>query len=141
MMCWFSLSFYDYISTDKGYFEALGNGFSLLKQKFWPAVGSTAIMYLIMQIVVGFVSMIPYMIGIFSMFTTLESQNSPNIQSEQFSFLMLMMGITMILSLLLNFIFQNLLLVNQGIIYYSTREENENNTPKSEIDLIGTYSE
>lgn len=141
MMCWFSLSFYDYISTDKGYFEALGNGFSLLKQKFWPSVGSTAIMYLIMQIVVGFVSMIPYLIGIFSMFTTMEGQNSPNIQSEQFSFLMLMMGITMILSLLLNFIFQNLLLVNQGIIYYSLREENENNTPKSEIDLIGTYSE
>lgn len=141
MMCWFSLSFFDYISTDKGYFEALGNGFSLMKQKFWPAVGSTAIMYLIMQIVVGFASMIPYLIGVFSMFTDLETQTSPNIQPEKFSFLMLMLGISMILSLLLNFIFQNLLLVNQGIIYYSIREENENNTSKNEIDLIGTYSE
>lgn len=138
LMCWFSLSFYDYISTDKGYFEALGNGFSLLKQKFWPTVGSTAVMYLIMQIVVGFVSMIPYLIGIFSMFTSLESENY---QPEQLSFLMIMLGVTMVLSLVLNFIFQNLILVNQGIIYYSLREENENNTPKSEIDLIGTYSE
>lgn len=138
LMCWFSLSFYDYISTNKGYFEALGNGFSLLKQKFWPSVGSTAIMYLIMQIVVGFVSMIPYLIGVFSMFTSFENQTY---QPEQLSFLMIMMGVTMVLSLLLNFIFQNFILVNQGIIYYSIREENENNTPKNEIDLIGTYSE
>jgi len=138
LMCWFSLSFYDYISTDKGYFEALGNGFSLLKQKFWPVVGSTAVMHLIMQIVVGFVSMIPYLIGVFSMFTSFENQAY---QPEQLSFLMIMLGVTMVLSLLLNFIFQNFILVNQGIIYYSLREENENNTPKSEIDLIGTYSE
>ncbi|WP_035679039.1 hypothetical protein [Flavobacterium limnosediminis] len=142
MMCWYSLSFYDYISTDKGYFEALGDGFSLLKQKFWPTVGSTAVMYLIMQIVVGFVSMIPYVIGMISMFTTLESQNpTAGFGGEQLSFFMLMMGITMILSIVMNFVFQNFILVNQGIIYYSLREENENNTPKSEIDLIGTYSE
>lgn len=142
LMSWFSLAFYDYISTDKGYFDALGSGFSLLKQKFWPCVGSTAVMYLIMQIVVGFVSMIPYLIGIFSMFTTLDSQDGSQApQPENISFFMIMMGLTMILSLLLNFIFQNFILVNQGIMYYSIREENENNTPKSEIDLIGTHSE
>lgn len=142
LMCWFSLAFYDYISTDKGYFDALGGGFSLLKQKFWPCVGSTAVMYMIMQIVVGFVSMIPYVIGIFSMFTSLESQDGSQVpQPENMSFFMIMMGVTMVLSLLLNFIFQNFILVNQGIMYYSIREENENNTPKSEIDLIGTQSE
>ena len=141
-MCWVSLAFYDYISTDKGYFDALGGGFSLLKQKFWPCVGSTAVMYLIMQIVVGFVSMIPYIIGIFSMFTSLENQDGTQApQPENISFFMIMMGVTMVLSLLLNFIFQNFILVNQGIMYYSIREENENNTPKSEIDLIGTQSE
>lgn len=142
LMCWFSLAFYDYISTEKGYFDALGGGFSLLKQKFWPCVGSTAVMYMIMQIVVGFVSMIPYIIGIFSMFTTLESQDPGQTpQPENISFFMIMMGVTMVLSLLLNFIFQNFILVNQGIMYYSIREENENNTPKSEIELIGTQSE
>lgn len=140
MMCWFSLSFYDYISTENGYFDALGNGFRLLKQKFWPAVGSTAVMYLILQIVIGFVSMIPYFIGIFSLITTME--NTPGKpDAEGFSFFIIMMGLMMVLSLLLNFILQNLLLVNQGIIYYSLREENENNTPKSEMDLIGTQSE
>ncbi len=76
------------------------------------------------------------------MFTTLESQDGSQVpQPENISFFMIMMGVTMVLSLLLNFIFQNFILVNQGIMYYSIREENENNTPKSEIDLIGTQSE
>ncbi len=142
MMCWISLSFFDYMSTDNSYFESLGNGFGLLRQNFWPTVGSTAVMYLIMQIIVGFVSMIPYMFGIFSMFTSLDSQNaSAGFGGEQFSFLMVMMGLTMILSIVMNFIFQNFILVNQGIIYYSLREENENNSPKSQIDLIGIESE
>ncbi|MGX7668373.1 hypothetical protein [Flavobacterium pedocola] len=140
-MCWFSLSFYDYISTDNGYFDALGNGFRLLKQKFWPSVGSTAVMYMIVQIVVGFVSMIPYLIGIFSMFTSLDPQNGVGPGSEQISFLMIMFSITMVLSFLMNFIFQNFILVNQGIIYYSIREENENNSYRNEMDLIGTPSE
>lgn len=140
MVSWFSLSFYDYISTDSSYFDALGNGFNLLKQKFWPVVGSTAVMYVIMQITVSVVSMIPYFIGIASMFTTLD--NTPGTpDSETLTFFMIMLVITMVVSILLNFILQNLLLVNQGIIYYSLREENENNTPKSEMDLIGTHSE
>ncbi len=141
LMCWFAFAFYDYISTEKGYFDALGSGFNLLRQKFWPSVGSTAVMYMIMQIVIGIVSMIPYIFGMVSMFTSLESQNGGQMQPENMSFFMIMMGLAMLLSLLLNFIFQNFLLINQGIMYYSIREENENNTPKSEIDLIGTASE
>lgn len=140
MMSWFSLSFYHYISTEEGYFASLGKGFTLIKQKFWPVVGSTAIMYLIMQILIGFVSMIPYMIGIFSFVSTMDgAAETPN--QNNLSFFMIMMLLTMLLSLLLNFILQNLILINQGIIYYSLREENENNTPKSEIDLIGTHIE
>lgn len=142
LMCWVSLSFYEYIATDKGYFESLGNGFNMLRQKFWPCIGSTAVMYMIVQIVVGFVSMIPYVIGLISMFTSIDTQNpEAGFNNNQFSFFMIMMGVTMVLSILMNFIFQNFILVNQGIIYYSVREENENNTPKSQIDLIGTDGE
>jgi len=142
MVCWSSISFYEYISTDKGYFESLGSGFTLLKQKFWPSVGSTAVIYLITQIVIGIFTMIPYLIGIFSMFTAYKEQNnSGSTVSPDFSFFAIMMVITMVLSLLMSFVFQNFMLVNQGIIYYSLREENENNISKSEIDLIGLQGE
>jgi len=139
MVSWYSLSFYEYISTDSGYFEALGNGFTLLKQKFWPVVGSSAVMYLITQIIVGIFTMIPYVIGMVSMFTSLKDQHPGN--TPDLSGMGIMMTVIMILSLFMNFIFQNFILVNQGIIYYSLREENENNTSKSEIDLIGLQGE
>lgn len=142
MISWISLCFYGYISTDKGYFEALGDAFKLIKQKFWPCVGSTAVMYMITQIIVGFFTMVPYMIGIFSFLSGIDTpQGAGKLGAENFSFFMIMMGITMVLSMVMNFIFQNFILINQGIIYYSLREENENNTPKSEIDLIGQQSE
>jgi hypothetical protein len=34
-----------------------------------------------------------------------------------------------------------LILINQGIIYYSSKEELENNAIKNDIDLIGNDSE
>jgi len=52
-----------------------------------------------------------------------------------------MMLLVFVLSVVLNFFMQNLLLINNGVIYYSIREESENNTPKNDIDLIGTQSE
>lgn len=141
LMCWFSLSFYEYISTEKNYFEALGNGFTLLKQKFWPSVGSAAVMYLMTQIGIGIFTMIPYIIGVFSLFTSGSFDNPENFNPENLSFFTIMQGVTMVVMLLMSFIFQNFILVNQGIIYYSLREENENNASKSEIDLIGFQGE
>lgn len=137
---WYSLSFYDYLSTNNGYFESLGRGWKMMQPKIWHVVGSTIIMYIIIQVAMGIITMIPYIMGVASIFTDLDNPNAvPN--PEKFSFFMMMMVLVMVLSILLNFIFQNLLLVNHGIVYYSLREESENNTPKSEIDLIGTDRE
>lgn len=139
-MAWLSLSFYHYISTDADYFASLSKAFQLLKAKFWPVIGSTFVMYLIIQAVVGAVTMIPYAIGMFTMFTSLEDPNNID-TSNSMSFFMIMMLLVFVISTLLNFFMQNVLLVNHGVIYYSLREESENNSPKSEIDLIGTQSE
>ncbi len=139
---WLSLSFYHYISTDDDYFASLSKAFQMLKSKFWPIIGSTFVMYLIVQAIVGTISMVPYIIGIASVFTTLENPGSFDPEaSNPLSFFVIMMLLTFVLSVLLNFFMQNLLLINNGVIYYSIREESENNTPKSDIDLIGTQSE
>ncbi|MNG04164.1 hypothetical protein D3C84_872770 [compost metagenome] len=60
---------------------------------------------------------------------------------ENLSAMGILMAIVMVLSILLSYFFNNFLIINQGLIYYSLREENENNTPKSQIDLIGSESE
>lgn len=139
---WISLSYYDYISTDNDFLASFSEGFDLLKEKFWPIIGSTVVMYIIVQIVVTIAYAIPYVIGIASVFTNPEATQGNSPQAlEALSFMMIMMTIAMIVSILFNYTLQNLILINQGIIYYSSKEELENNEIKSNIDLIGTDSE
>lgn len=132
------LSFYEYMNAEIGVFDALGKGFEKLKQNFWPIVGSTLVMYVIIYIVMLIFTMVPYIIGVASLFTNIENQGA---QEETLSFVSIMMVLFMCLSILFTYILNNLLLVNNGIIYYSLREENENKNTLSDIDLIGTDSE
>ncbi|WP_035655900.1 hypothetical protein [Flavobacterium filum] len=138
LIAFVQFSFYEYMNAEIGVFDALGKGYSKLTQNFWPIVGSTIIMYVIIQIVVSIFSVIPYVIGIASMFTSLENQSS---QEEAFSTFGIMMVIVMCISILLSYILNNLLIVNNGVIYYSLREENENKNTINDIDLIGTDGE
>lgn len=138
LLAFVQLSFYEYMNSEIGVFDALGKGFEKLKQNFWPIVGSTVVMYFIIQIVISIFSMVPYVIGIASMFSSIENGNP---QEETLSFFSIMMVLFMCFAMLFSYILNNLLVVNNGIIYYSLREQNENKTTLSDIDLIGTDSE
>lgn len=140
LMCWIGLSFFDYLTTESGYFGSLQNGFSLLKQKFWTTIGTTVVILIMIQVAQGIITMVPYMIGMASMFTTL--QNPEAVQTgEIFKGMSLVFSLVMVLSVLLGLICHNFQFVNQGLIYYSLREETEENGSHSDIDLIGADSE
>lgn len=133
---WISLSYYHYISTDAGYFEALIKGYELLRSKFWPIIGSNFIMQTIVQITLGVLIMIPYFIGIASVLVNPEGmQQDPE---KVFSFITILLTIIMVISILFNYTLQNIILINQGIIYYSVIEEQENISVFNSIDSIGT---
>lgn len=136
---WVSLSYYEYISTNSTYFNALKKGLKLLKSKFWPVISSNYVMQTIVQVVLGIVVMVPYFIGIFSIFINPEqsTQNSENV----FSLITILLTVIMIISILFNYTLQNIILINQGIIYYSIIEEQENISAKNNIDLIGQNEE
>jgi hypothetical protein len=138
LLAFVQLSFYEYLNAEIGIFDALGKGFEKLKQNFWPIIGSTIVMYFIVQIVISIFSTVPYLIGIATVFTSIENQGSPE---ESLSFLSIMMVVFMCLAMLFSYILNNLLVVNSGIIYYSLREQNENRNTINDIDLIGTESE
>jgi hypothetical protein len=133
---WISLSYYEYISTNTTYFNALKKGLKLLKSKFWPIIGSNYVMQTIVQVVLGIVVMVPYFIGIITIFIDPEqsTQNSENV----FSLLTILLTVIMIISILFNYTLQNIILINQGIIYYSIKEEQENISVINSIELIGT---
>lgn len=133
-----SLSLYEYLNNDSGFFNVIGKAFSYIFKQFWPILGSTIIIYIIIQTVMTIVSMIPYFIGMISIFSTIEE--NPNSQ-ETFSTLGILMIVVFIISILANYILHNLLMINQGMIYYSIREKIENKSSFSDIDSIGTNFE
>jgi hypothetical protein len=137
-MSWITLSYYEYILKDVGYFKAVANGFSLVKQQFWTIVGTTFLMMMLAQIIQGFITMIPYVISMIWMFTSTQNLQEANSQTDVFSTMGILIAVIMVFSVLLSYIFNNFILVNQGLIYYGLQEEKENNSTKSQIDLIGT---
>lgn len=133
------ISFYDYMNEEIGVFEAFGRGFAKLKQNFWPITGSTIVMYVIIQTVSTIFIAIPYIFGMIKLFTDVQSQGNPS--AETFSVFGIMMVIVMCISILASFILNNVLIVNSGIIYYSLKDENEDISILSDIDLIGKADE
>lgn len=135
-----TLAFYDYLTTDNGYFTSLGNAIGYLKKQFWPIVGVTILMYMIVQIIMTLFSMIPYVIAMVLLFTSIESNTTGPTQDalSTFGIIMTVIFVTVVLA---NYILNNLLIINQGMIYYSRREHDENNATFSEIETIGTNFE
>lgn len=137
-MSWITLSYYEYILKDVGYFTALSNGFSLVKQQFWTIVGTTFLMMMLIQIIQGFITMIPYVLSLIWMFISTQDIQSQTSRTDTFSTMGILFAVIMVFSVLLSYIFNNFILVNQGLIYYGLQEEKENNSTKSQIDLIGS---
>ena len=132
---WITLSFYEYLNHDKGFFESLGSGFRHIKNQYFPNVGSLIIMYIIIQIGMSVFTIIPYMFGMVSIMTSTQDQTATN---DSLSTLKIMLTIVMVISILMSYILNNLLLVNQGLVYYSRREFDENISSQDSIDLIGS---
>lgn len=138
LMSWFHLTFYHYIIGKKRFFAALIDAFSNVKQQFWNITLSTLVMYVIIQIVMTILSMIPYVFGIATLFTNPKGTYN---QTEGLNIVTIIMIAVMIVSLIANYILNNLIIVNQGLIYYTLQEQNENISAKNSIDLIGSESE
>jgi hypothetical protein len=137
-MSWITLSYYEYILKNVGFFTALSNGFGLVKQQFWTTVGTTFLMMMLTQIIQGFITMIPYVLSMIWMFVSTKNIQEPASRTDTFSTMGILMAVIMVFSVLFSYIFNNFILVNQGLIYYGLQEEKENNSTKSQIDLIGT---
>jgi len=140
MLICLSFAYYNYISTNDGYFTSISKGYKLFIKKPWPLIGSTMIIYMIVNTVVTVISFIPYFAGIFSLLFNIETQRTENLP-ESFTFIMVMVALTFILSISLNYLLQNIIFVNQGIMYYTRIDETENTSKLSEIDLIGSNEE
>ena len=132
---WITLSFYEYLNRDKSFFKAFGSGFSHIKSQYFPNICSLMVMYIIVQIAMSIFTMFPYMFGMASFLTSTRNGSEPE---DALSTVKILFTIVMVVSILMSYILNNLLLVNQGLVYYSRRENDENISSKDSIDLIGS---
>ncbi|MDR1517822.1 MAG: hypothetical protein LBS52_07005 [Dysgonamonadaceae bacterium] len=122
-----------YLHDDLGFFESLRAAWKMLfSKKFWHIIGSTTVMYFIISTIQSGITMIPYIIILVSL--VLSANDGLNNISPIVSGLY-------IVAIALSFIFNNALLINQGLIFYSFKEQSEHTQAFSEIDLIGQNAE
>lgn len=134
--CWFMLSLHHYLMQKSSLTDAFKSAWNYLKNGFWKNVFSTIISYVLVQVMVTVVTMIPYIFLFISIFA---GMNEPGAQSETFSSIGIIFTIVLLVAIISSYVFGNFMLVNQSFIYFSEKEAAENTSTKSDIDLIGTH--
>lgn len=140
LFTWINLSFYTYLSEDKGFFESLNHAYLLTKEDFWSTIGASFIVMIMLQMVQASITMFFYFVGIFALIFFAIA--NPDIDKTPFTpspILLILISIAFVLILTLSNIFNNILVINQGIIYYSLGAEDK--ILATEIDSIGNNNE
>ncbi len=126
----------EYLEGKKGFFDCFGYAWKLITTKFWAAVGCVGIFYFMSYVTQQIVSLIPYIFGMASMFTTIEQGN--NDPTQVVDSMSIVMMIVFFVSFIVGAVLGSIVNINQGIVIYSLKEENENINTISDIDLIGS---
>jgi hypothetical protein len=132
----YNMTLMEYIENKKGIWDSFGYAWTLLTSKFWAAVGSVGLFFLMSYIVQNVITIIPYIFGMASIFTTTDSGSttSQDIGGTMMVIMLIVFFITFIVGSILN----NIIQLNQGIVFYSLKEDQENINTKSIIDQIGS---
>jgi len=133
----YQMTLMEYLNSKKGIWDSFGYSLSLIGQKFWISISCVGIFYLMSYIVQNIMTLIPYIFGMASLFTSVNTESQPNNDEIGATMTVIMLALFFV-----SFIFGSVLNVitqlNQGIVFYSLKEENENINTKSVIDQIGS---
>jgi len=136
---WSTLTLYFYLNQNQSFFEALQNALGAIFKNFWSIIGASFCIMLIVYIINMAVTMIPYMILMFSMFFGIQNpEHYETFSSSDFSLYMILMVIIYCLGMLTGLILNHLMLIQTGLVYYSERENTEHHSLRQSIDEIGT---
>ncbi|KAF2330365.1 hypothetical protein [Flavobacterium ginsenosidimutans] len=135
-----NLWFYSYLTEEKRFFESLKHAIYLVKKDFWNTIGTTFIMMIIMQFVQTAITMFFYFVGLFiSLAYFIGNSDSNSTKALEPSPLLIgFITIIVIVLIILGNIFNNAIIINQGMVYYSL--ESENKLESESIDLIGDHT-
>lgn len=131
-MIWSMQSLFVYLEEDAGYFESLGKGWKITFSNYWHIVGSTLIVFMVVNTIGSSISMIPSIMT----FTSILSGGNPEAVTMTPTMLVIY-----IVGMIVAYIFNNFFFAHQALIYYSSIETAENYQALSDIDNIGKNEE
>ena len=130
IMIWTMQAVYVFIDEDESYFFALKKGWKITFEKYWHVVGSTIITSIFVAIVSSIFTMVPAIMMMSSVITTGGQPNPMELTPTILVFY--------IIGMIFSFLANNILFIQQGLIYYSSQENSVNYQAFSEIENIGT---
>ncbi len=135
-IAWIYQSYFVFLIDNKTLIDSFTRGFDNIKSNFWMTLGNVIIMFIIIQVIQVILSIIPYVILAFNLFVN-PNPGSVSAQDETLSMVGIMMSVIFVLLILSSYVLHNLVIINQGIIFYSCKETTENLSAVDLIDSIG----
>ena len=132
-----NFTLFNMYNTNDGFFSSIGKAFRIQFSKdFWKYIGSTFIIYLLINVVTTIFAFIPMMFLYGYILTTVST--TPDAIGSDSSFFMILMAIVYAVSIACTIVLNNLINVNAGFMYYDSRTDLHRNVTFSEIDTIGS---
>lgn len=133
-------TFYVYLNSENtGFITSTKIGFEYYTKDLIPNVGATIIMYVIVQTLVSIITFVVYFVLALVFFVGMDSMNM--MDSNTATTVSIIVTLVFALSLVSSIFFNNLMVVHQGMIYYSNQNEIKNIKVMSDIDQIGLSDE
>ncbi|MDR0230058.1 MAG: hypothetical protein LBI72_13510 [Flavobacteriaceae bacterium] len=132
-----AIAYYDYVIQKSGFFDAYKQAFKLIKVDFWGILGNSFILMFIMQTLGYIATMLPNMLYYVGLFTSTLSEY----EMQQLGYYKVVVAIMLIVGSIISYLMYTVLLVNQGLVYYSSREYLESYQSMLDIETIGQNNE
>ena len=135
---------FDYFHTKRGFFESLS--YALRAQfsyrqgnqpsPFWKYWGSTAVVYLIIQVISTVFTLVPMIIMMVTIFSVQDKAGETS-QNPFVGTMGILFFVFYGVAILVSFILMNIIYVNAGLMYYDSRTDLHQKENISEIETIG----
>jgi hypothetical protein len=132
-------SYFFYIIENKSLVISFKSGFENIKSNFWKSVGNIIVMTIVVQVVQVIITIIPYIFMAFNLF--IDSNQGSIDQEDSISIITITVSAVFVLYILSSYVLNNIIIVNQGILFFSCKEQNENLNAHDLIDSIGKSEE
>jgi len=132
----YNMTLLEYLDSKRNFWDSFGYAWTLITSKFWHVIGCMGIFYVITYIIQLGLNLLQSTYGMANVLTQIEPVDVDTLEpaTNTVIFMVFFFVLSFIVSITMSIINQ----VNQSIIYFSLKEDNEHINTKSTIDQIGS---